>query len=357
MGKKNSPIYFGFSLLIFASLSCGLFSRTTERIGPAEPAAAPRQELIRQWASSANASSEYGNPDWSAMQATGAPDTLECGDRPTAWASYDNFSVEWLEVRYETPVVPTEINIYESHTPTQVSRVEVVDTQGIYHEVYTAEPKMVPDCPYVVSVSVGDVNYQAIGVKITIDQSVIGLPWDEIDAVELVGYADKTVAGEGQVSDAEENQPAEAPENPPADGPLIELPIANPSQAPSFDIAFSGCNEEGQEQGTEIEVSVHDDRIDLRLWGTHGKYALITLPRNLEDNFSDRLVPFVLEGRVPSAAGLYIRSVWWYGERGKVSTHYNDDGTLSGEVEFEGTRKNGCEFKVNAAFEHAVLRE
>ena len=353
MSKKISPIYFILVIVVLATLSCSLFSRATRRD---EPAKISKQELIRQWASSAYASSEYGNLDWGAGQATGAPDTLECGDQPTAWASYDDFTVEWLEVRYETPVIPTEINIFESHTPTQVSRVEVVDMQGIYHEVYSAEPEMAPDCPYVLSVLVDDANYQVVGVKITIDQSVIGLPWDEIDAVELVGYADKAVASEGQEPDAEERQSTEAPDNAPAGVPLIELPIANPSQTPSFDITFSGCNEDGREQGTEIEVSVHDNRIDLRLWGTHGKYALITLPRNLEDNFSDRLVPFALEGRTPSAAGLYIRSVWWYGEKGELSTHYNADGTLSGEVEFEGTRKSGCEFKVNANFEHAVLR-
>ena len=353
MGKNNSRLWLISSVFALATLSCGLFSRATGRDAPVE---AVRQELIRQWASSANASSEYDNPDWGAQQATGAPDTLECGDMSTAWASYGDFTKEWLEVRYDNPLLPTEINIYESHTPTQVSRVEVIDTQGTYHEVYTAEPEMAPECPYVLSVPVQGAEYQAVGVKITIDQSQIGLPWDEIDAVELVGYGNITVAAESQAPVAEERQPTEAPENPPSDGPLIELPIANPSQAPSFDMTFSGCNEDGQEQGTEIEVSVHDDRIDLRLWGTHGKYALITLPRNLDDNFSDRLVPFALEGRVPSAAGLYIRSVWWYGEKGQVSTHYNDDNTLSGEVEFEGTRKNGCEFKVNANFEHAVLQ-
>jgi hypothetical protein len=355
MNKKISAPYFTIIVLILTSLSCGLFGRSVER-NKSLPYR-PKLELIRQWASSAHASSEYSNPEWSAMQATGAPNTLECGDTPTAWASYGDYTKEWLEVRYDIPVIPAEINIYESHTPTQVVRVEVVDTDGVYHEVFTAEPEMAPDCPYVLSVAVEEADYQAIGAKITIDQSVIGLPWDEIDAVELVGYADTSVAGSNQEPDAEERQPAEAPDKPSTDGPMVELPIANPVQDPSFDLSFAGCNEDGQEQGTEIEVSVHDDRIDLRLWGAHGKYALITLPRNLEDNFSDKLVPFALEGRVPSAAGLYIRSVWWYGEKGKVSTHYNADGTLSGEVEFEGTRKNGCEFKVNANFEHAVLRE
>ncbi len=155
MSKKNSPIYFIAIILVLASLSCSLFSRATRGDEPPEAAKAAKQELIRQWASSAHASSEYDNPDWGAQQATGAPDTLECGDRSTAWASYGDYTKEWLEVRYDTPVIPTEINIYESHTPTQVSRVEVVDMQGVYHEVFTAEPELASDCPYILSVSVG----------------------------------------------------------------------------------------------------------------------------------------------------------------------------------------------------------
>lgn len=205
MGKQNSPIYFVLIILTLVSISCGLFGGLTGRDEPREPAS---KELIRQWASSANASSEYDNPDWSAQQATGAPDTLECGDKPTAWASYDQFTVEWIEVRYDTPVIPTEINIYESHTPTQVVRVEVLDMKDIYHEVYTAQPKMAADCPYILSIPVQGADYQAVGVKITIDQSQLDLPWAEIDAVELVGYSDVAVA-EQPPQPAGESEPME----------------------------------------------------------------------------------------------------------------------------------------------------
>ncbi|MBU0512288.1 MAG: hypothetical protein KJ638_11400 [Chloroflexi bacterium] len=207
--KVNSPVYFILVVLIGTTLSCSLFSRPA-RVD--QPASAAGVELIRQWASSAEASSEYDNPEWSAQQATGAPDTLECGDTPTAWASYEQFTVEWLEVRYETPVAPTEINIYESHTPTQVVRVEILDTQGIYHEVYTAQPKIASECPYILSVPISEADYQAIGVKITIDQSQFGLPWDEIDAVELVGYGTAGGAGQPPAQPAQGAQPIQPSE-------------------------------------------------------------------------------------------------------------------------------------------------
>lgn len=233
--------------------------------------------------------------------------------------------------------------------------MEVVDTEGNYHEVYTGEPK-ITDCPYILSISVTGADYVAARVKITIDQSRLDLPWDEIDAVQLVGNSNLTSIPEGLEPYTDPDPPpAEELKIPPTMETLFELPIANPTQKHGFNLDYSGCDE-GQEQGTEIEVSVHDDRIDIRLWGTNGKYVLLTLPRNLEDNFSDKLVPFAHEGRVPPAAGLYLKSVWWYGETGDISTHYSSDNTLSGEVEFKGVRKNGCEFKVNATFENVVLR-
>jgi hypothetical protein len=150
----------------------------------------PAGEAIRQWAEHAYASSSYDDPDWHASQATGAPDVLadECVDSAAAWASYDSDTVEWLELTYETAVIPTEINIIQTHSPDQIVKVELIDRAGLYQEVYTAEPvDRWMECPYTLSIPV-DVDYAATGIKITIDQSVIASPWNEIDAVELVGY-------------------------------------------------------------------------------------------------------------------------------------------------------------------------
>lgn len=145
---------------------------------------------IRQWATSAEASSEYGNPDWGAIQALGMPDTIitECEDAVTAWASAGSDTVEWLEVGFEGAVIPTEINIIQTHSPDQVVKVEVVDLDGVYTTVYTGEPQNLwEECPYTLTVPV-DVDFEVMTVRITIDQSVIDPTWNEIDAVELVGY-------------------------------------------------------------------------------------------------------------------------------------------------------------------------
>lgn len=156
-----------------------------------EQAVVAEEQIIRQWAVSALASSEYGSPDWSALQATGAPDTNRCGDYVTAWASYNQYTVEWLEVRYSVAVRPVEVNIHETNSPDQIVRVELIDTDGNYHEIYTARPRQTV-CPYILQIPVEGAAYQVVGVKITVDQSQLDLAWNEIDAVELVGYSQES---------------------------------------------------------------------------------------------------------------------------------------------------------------------
>lgn len=158
------------------------------------PTEVPAAESIRQWATSAEASSQYGDPNWAAMQTTGAPDTAECGDYTSAWAAAGSSGVEWLEVYYDTPVYVTEVNIFQTYNPDQVVEVELIDMDGAYDSVYTQEPEEASECPYTLNLEGDPTEYLVQGVRITIDQSVLGLGWNEIDAVELVGVPGEAVS-------------------------------------------------------------------------------------------------------------------------------------------------------------------
>jgi len=159
-------------------------------IAPVEPTVAPitgEQTEIRQWAVYALASSWYGTgTNWSPTQATGAPNVDSCADDASAWASLGSSTVEWLELTYATPVNPSQVNIVQNYNPSYVVKVELLDTYGNYHEVYSGNGAGVETCPFTLSIAVEPVGYQALGVKITIDQTVLQ-DWNEIDAVELVG--------------------------------------------------------------------------------------------------------------------------------------------------------------------------
>ncbi|MEX0788559.1 MAG: hypothetical protein WD040_07155 [Anaerolineales bacterium] len=139
------------------------------------------------WASSAVASSEYGNPSWAAIQAVGAPDTFDCGDITTAWASASSVTKDWIELTYETPLLVSEVNIIQTYHPNQVVRVELQDLGARFQVIYEAFPVEELSCPFTLHIPVARPEFAAQRVVVVIDQSILGLGWNEIDAVELVG--------------------------------------------------------------------------------------------------------------------------------------------------------------------------
>lgn len=148
--------------------------------------------FIAQWASSAEASSQYGDDSWSAMQATGAPNVAQCTDSSSAWASADATEVAELTVSFETPVDAVAIRIHQTYTPGSITQVALVDAArgSVVPIPNSADVPELEPCPRVFTVFVPD-NLdigQVNGVVITVDQS-IGGGWNEIDAVELIGFA------------------------------------------------------------------------------------------------------------------------------------------------------------------------
>jgi hypothetical protein len=132
--------------------------------------------------------------------ALGEPDTFECGDQVTAWASQESDTEEWLELGYAVPLYVTGIVIHQSYNPTQVTKIELIEPNGSIHEVYSGDPvDKGSNCPYKTVLSwENPLNYPVEAVRITVDQSVLGIGWAEIDAVQLSGipvenlYADDT---------------------------------------------------------------------------------------------------------------------------------------------------------------------
>ena len=143
---------------------------------------------IRQWAESAEASSEFADPEWSAAQATGAPDTPRCGDYQTAWATAGSDTIESVELTYPVSVYVTGINIVQSYNPNQVIRVELVGAFGRSITVYEGRPNQIDQsCPYTFSIPLERTEGRFNKLRITVDQSVLGLGWNQIDSVELIG--------------------------------------------------------------------------------------------------------------------------------------------------------------------------
>ena len=138
-----------------------------------------------QWARSASASSQYTSDQWSARQATGAPDVIGCSDNPKSWASVEPNTVEWLEVQFSEALVAVGVQVHENYATSSLVSVEVKDEQGGYRTVYTSAPALLA-CPSIRTFPViGGTVVKA--VRLTFDQRTLN-DWNEVDAVGLVGY-------------------------------------------------------------------------------------------------------------------------------------------------------------------------
>ena len=268
-----------------------------------EPGATPTQPsaagALRQWAVGAVASSEYSSPDFSAQQATGAPNTAECGDSETAWASETSEGVDWLEVSFATAVLPTEINIRETNMPGFINKVEVKDEAGVYYTVWEGTPAIVEECPRVLTVSVSGVNARVNAVRINLDQREGGW-WNEIDAVELVGVPS---GSSGVVPGATPTQPAVA-------GATRQWAVEAVASSSYSDPDW------GAQQATGAP-NVTDCVDDQRAWASETydgvdwlevKFAAAVVPTEI--NIHENISPgFINKVEVKDEAGLY-HTVW-----------------------------------------------
>lgn len=121
---------------------------------------------------------------WSPEQATGAPDTLEAEDAPTAWCPLEpDAGMEWLVVRFEKAVPVAELRIRESLGPGAVVRVSVIRDDGTTKPLWEGQDSTgTAPADFVVRPEV-----EAVAGSFVIELDTRQPGWSAIDAVELVG--------------------------------------------------------------------------------------------------------------------------------------------------------------------------
>jgi len=134
--------------------------------GPARPQPAPKEP-------------------WGPEQATGAPDTFEAEDAPTAWTPLEpSRGLEWLRVRFARAVPITEVRIRESLHPGTVRRVWAVRDGGRRTLLWRgSDPTKEAPADFVVKP-----RKKVLARVVTIElDTAHSKGWKAIDAVELVG--------------------------------------------------------------------------------------------------------------------------------------------------------------------------
>lgn len=142
-----------------------------------------------QWAVAARASSEYGPADYSARQATGAPDVGNYSDSPRAWApSASERQLEWLELTFAKPVRATDVRVRQNYTPGTIVKVEAYDVDGSGRVLWAGR-----DANAYPKERIGwfmlrfpRTDRPVARIRITLDTPA-AKGWKEIDAVQLVG--------------------------------------------------------------------------------------------------------------------------------------------------------------------------
>jgi hypothetical protein len=197
---KKTHILLALSLIVLISACDTLpLPFSGKESGPQEPI------LIEQWAIEARASSAYGGllgqnrDDQSPYAATGEPDVEECGDSKNAWTTKkEDDGLHYIELIYWDRVYVSGIKIHETYNPGFVRKIELKNRTGGYFTFWegTYDPRR--ECPYIFEAGfeyLDDMNitrkitpFSTDTIKITIDTNVKG--WNEIDAVQLLGYMD-----------------------------------------------------------------------------------------------------------------------------------------------------------------------
>jgi hypothetical protein len=122
---------------------------------------------------------------WSPEQATGAPDTLEAEDAPTAWTPMEpDAGNEWLLVRFERAVAVAEVRIHESLNPGTVRRVSASLEDGVSFLLWEGDDPTV-QAPSSFGVRT---DREVVARTILVEMDTARRPgWNAIDAVELIG--------------------------------------------------------------------------------------------------------------------------------------------------------------------------
>lgn len=141
-------------------------------------------------------SSEYtqaGGTRWNASQALGAPNVPTYSDSSNAWATYFPTTAvpEFLSLGYTAAVYATGATITESFGGGFVTQVDVIDTLGSLHTVWTGIDPSVAGVINNLTVTWAQTGYLVQGLKITINNQAAN--WKEIDAVMLSGQT-QTIA-------------------------------------------------------------------------------------------------------------------------------------------------------------------
>jgi outer membrane protein OmpA-like peptidoglycan-associated protein len=154
-------------------------------------AAAPAQAQHVQWAARLVAASSQkadGKDPFAPSQVLGPPNALPLGQISNdAWIPRKEGPNEFIEVRFARSVAAQQITVVENFNPGSITKIELVDTKGVHHEVYSNDkPGPLPEAFRTLEVKFPAAEYRTLGVKVFMNTAKV----EGVNQIDAIGIAD-----------------------------------------------------------------------------------------------------------------------------------------------------------------------
>ena len=153
--------------------------------------AAPAQGQSVQWAAKLVAVSSQkaeGKEPFAPAKVLGAPDALPLGEiSNNAWIPRKEGPSEFIEVKFARSVAAQQVTIVENFNPGSITKVELIDTKGERHEVYTnGNPGPIPEPSRSLEIKFPAAEYRTLGVKVFMNTGKV----EGINQIDAIGISD-----------------------------------------------------------------------------------------------------------------------------------------------------------------------
>ena len=153
--------------------------------------AATAQAQHVQWAArlvAVSSQKSEGKEPFSPSQVLSTPNALPLGQISNdAWIPRKEGANEFIEVRFARSVAAQQVTVVENFNPGSVTKVELVDTKGVHHEVYSNNnPGPLPEAFRTLEIKFPAAEYRTLGVVVRMNTAKV----EGVNQIDAIGIAD-----------------------------------------------------------------------------------------------------------------------------------------------------------------------
>ena len=153
--------------------------------------AAPARAQHVQWAArlvAVSSQTAEGKDPFSPAQVLSTPNALPLGQISNdAWIPRKEGANEFIEVRFARSIAAKQVTIVENFNPGSITKIELVDTKGGKHEVYTNDkPGPLPELFRTLEVVFPAAEYRTLGVIVHMNTAKV----EGVNQIDAIGIAD-----------------------------------------------------------------------------------------------------------------------------------------------------------------------